>query len=206
VFLTHAHVGHYLGLSQLGREIIGADNLPIYAMPKMKLFLEENGPWDQLVGLKNIELIPLQADSMLQLSDNVTITPFLVPHRDEYSETVGYKISGESKVAIFIPDIDKWEKWERDLAQEIIQIDLAFIDGSFYKNGELPDRNMSTIPHPFVIETMALLKNLKQSERKKVHFIHMNHTNPLLQPHSIAKDSVKQMGFNLAEEQSIFPL
>lgn len=206
VFLTHAHVGHYTGLSQLGREIIGASNLPVYAMPRMKQFLEENGPWDQLVQLKNIRLIPLEADSVLQISENATITPFLVPHRDEYSETVGYKIVGEKKEAIFIPDIDKWQKWGRDLAKEITKVDLAFIDGSFYKNGELPDRDMSTIPHPLVIESMALLNTLGLSDRQKVHFLHMNHTNPLLQEHSAAKDSVKQRGFHVAVEGSIFPL
>ena len=206
VFLTHAHVGHYIGLSQLGREIIGASNIPVYAMSRMKLFLEENGPWDQLVRLQNIELVPLQADSAVQISEKVTITPFLVPHRDEYSETVGYNIIGENKEAIFIPDIDKWQKWERNLVMEVSKVDLAFIDGSFYQNGELPDRDMSSIPHPFVIESMALFDDLELSDRQKVHFIHMNHTNPLLQTRSAAKDSVKKRGFNVAIEGSVFPL
>lgn len=206
VFLTHAHVGHYTGLTQLGREITGASNMPVYAMPRMKQFLEENGPWDQLVELKNIKLVPLQADSTLQISEHAAITPFLVPHRDEYSETVGYKIVGENKKAIFIPDIDKWQKWVPDLGKEVTQVDLAFIDGSFYKNGELGGRDMSTIPHPLVVESMALLNDLELSDRKKVHFIHMNHTNPLLQEHSAAQDSVRVQGFQVAKEGAVFPI
>jgi len=206
VFLTHAHLGHYIGLGQLGREIIGASNIPVYAMSRMKQFLEENGPWEQLVRLKNIELVALHADSAIQVSRKTTITPFLVPHRDEYSETVGYKIKSNNKEAIFIPDIDKWQKWQRNLVLEVTKVDLAFIDGSFYKNGELPGRDMSTIPHPFVIESMALLNDLELSDRQKVHFIHMNHTNPLLQTHSAAKESVEQQGYHVAIEGSIFPL
>ena len=65
---------------------------------------------------------------------------------------------------------------------------------------------MSSIPHPLVIESMALLDDLELSDRQKVHFIHMNHTNPLLQTSSAAKDSVETRGFNVAIEGSVFPL
>ncbi|MCB0316049.1 MAG: pyrroloquinoline quinone biosynthesis protein PqqB, partial [Calditrichaeota bacterium] len=56
IFLTHAHIGHYSGLTQLGREVIGAGGVPVYAMPRMETFLRSNGPWDQLVSLQNISL------------------------------------------------------------------------------------------------------------------------------------------------------
>ena len=42
IFLTHAHMGHYAGLLQLGREAMGAKGMPVYVMPKMKEFLETN--------------------------------------------------------------------------------------------------------------------------------------------------------------------
>lgn len=53
IFLTHAHIGHYTGLMHLGREALGAKNVKVYAMPSMQQFLENNGPWSQLVSLKN---------------------------------------------------------------------------------------------------------------------------------------------------------
>ncbi len=40
----------------------------------------------------------------------LTITPFIVPLRDEYFETVAYRITGPCKSVVFIPDIDKWNK------------------------------------------------------------------------------------------------
>ena len=206
IFLTHAHAGHYIGLYNLGKEVTGSGGIPVYAMPKMKGFLESNGPWDQLVRLHNIELIPLQADSTVNLNSELSIIPFLVPHRDEYSETVGYKISGPNEQAMFIPDIDKWERWDRDLRGQTGSVNLAFIDASFFKNGEIPGRDMSAIPHPFVTETMQLLNDLSEIEKRKIHFIHFNHTNPLLHTSSKERGMVEKAGFSLAEEGAIFPI
>ena len=128
VFLTHAHIGHYTGLMHFGREAMGTNNLPVFTMPKMKNYLTNQGPWSQLVALNNINLQPLQADSSIQLSDSLSVTPFRVPHRDEYSETVGYQIKTSNKTVLFIPDIDKWQKWEKDIIEVIQSVDLALID------------------------------------------------------------------------------
>ncbi|MDX1943408.1 MAG: MBL fold metallo-hydrolase [Saprospiraceae bacterium] len=200
ILLTHAHIGHYTGLMHLGREVIGTKQIPVFAMPKMKAFLEQNGPWSQLVSLQNIIIQPLASNESINLSNGLKITPFLVPHRDEYSETVGYQIESRSKKAIFIPDINKWNIWEKDIIQEIQNVNVALLDGSFYKNGEIPGRDMNEIPHPFVQESMELFNNLNANDKAKVHFIHINHTNPLLHKGSAAQKEVKKAGFNVAQE------
>ncbi|MFT4652294.1 MAG: pyrroloquinoline quinone biosynthesis protein B, partial [Porticoccaceae bacterium] len=179
IFITHAHIGHYTGLMYLGREVIGADQMPVYVMPKMKRYLTNNGPWSQLIDLNNIELMTLNNRSVVELS-NLKVMPFIVPHRDEFSETVGFSIKGPNKTALFIPDINKWSQWERDIADQVQASDYALIDATFFNNGELPGRDMSKIPHPLVTETMDALSNLSKEHRAKVWFIHMNHTNPLL--------------------------
>jgi len=202
VLLTHAHMGHYTGLMHFGREVMGTNGIPVFAMPKMKSFLEENGPWSQLVELENISLQQLKSDSTINLNKNIKITPFLVPHRDEFSETVGYEITINEKTLLFIPDIDKWENWDRDIVEIIKQTDYAFLDATFYKNGELK-RDMSEIPHPFVEESMELFSHLSDSDKAKVHFIHFNHTNPLLIEESSAQKEVLKKGFNLAKEGQI---
>ena len=202
ILLTHAHMGHYTGLLHFGREVMGTDNLPVFAMPKMKTFLEENGPWSQLVKLENINIKALKSDSTLSLNERIKIKPFLVPHRDEFSETVGYEITINNKSLIFIPDIDKWEKWETNITELIKKVDYAFLDATFYKNGELK-RDMSEIPHPFVQESMELFSELSEKDKQKVHFIHFNHTNPLLQEGSTAQEEVFEKGFNLAKEGQI---
>jgi pyrroloquinoline quinone biosynthesis protein B len=199
IFLTHAHIGHYTGLMFLGHEAMGASKVPVYAMPRMLNFLRTNGPWSQLVNFENIILSPLE-NRKPQLLNSIKVTPFLVPHRDEYSETVGYRIEGPNRSAIFIPDINKWSEWTVNLPELIESVDYALIDAAFYADGELPGRDMSKIPHPFVVETMAALESLSSEERDKVWFIHLNHTNPLLNADSDESELVESKGFNIAVE------
>ncbi|GAB5539595.1 MAG: hypothetical protein Salg2KO_16980 [Salibacteraceae bacterium] len=197
IFLTHAHIGHYTGLMYLGREAQGADSVPVYCMPRMAKFLRENGPWSQLVALGNIDIVELQKSVALQLSDQLSVTPWLVPHRDEFSETVGYVIQPTEMSALYIPDIDKWQHWDMDITTLISDLDLALVDATFFSATELPGRDMSEIPHPFAQETIELLQPLSEEDKSKVFFTHFNHTNPLIRDGSEA-DSVRSKGFQLA--------
>jgi len=205
IFLTHAHIGHYTGLIHLGREAMGTQGIPVYAMPRMLEFLASNGPWSQLVTLGNIDLQRLEHQVTTQFS-NVNITPFLVPHRDEYSETVGYRIEGPKRTALFVPDINKWADWEVNVVEILETVDYALIDASFFADGELSNRDMSKIPHPLVTETMALFEQSSDEVRKRIWFIHMNQSNPLLNPDSSETRLVREKGFNIAREGIRLPL
>ena len=205
VFLTHAHMGHYAGLMFFGHEAMGGKNIPVYAMPRMLGYLTTNGPWSQLVEFNNIELRALQHNRAVTLGD-MRVTPLLVPHRDEFSETVGYVVRGANKSALFIPDINKWSVWDTEIAQIIQTVDYALLDATFYGDGELPGRDMSKVPHPLVTETMQALSGLSAEQRNKVWFIHMNHTNPLLNSDSDEATTVRSNGFNIAVEGIRLPL
>ena len=149
VFLTHAHMGHYTGLMYFGFESMSANNLSVYAMPRMRAYLRNNGPWSQLVTMNNISLKEIEDQQPVNF-ERFSVTPMLVPHRDEFSETVGYRIQGPLKTALFIPDIDKWEIWNRSITEEISLVDYALLDATFFDGNELPGRDMADIPHPFV--------------------------------------------------------
>jgi len=200
VFLTHAHIGHYVGIMHFGHEAIGAHDVPVYAMPRMNDYLSTNGPWDQLVRFKNIDLQAIQDGEPIELGERLRVTPFLVPHRDEYSETVGYRIDGPNKSAVFIPDIEKWDRWETDIRDIVRSVDYALLDATFFADGELQGRDMSQIGHPFVAESMALFEDMTDEEKSRVIFIHMNHTNPLLIDGSEAQAIVTERGFKFATE------
>ncbi len=206
VFLTHGHMGHYTGLMHFGREAVGARGIRIFAMPRMHDFLSNNGPWSQLVSLGNIDLIPITAGSEISLSDDLTVEPIQVPHRDEFTETVGYRINGPNKSALFIPDIDKWGKWDTDIRDLVKEVDFALLDGSFFADGELPGHDMSEIPHPYVQESIELFAELPESDKAKIIFIHFNHTNPLLIDGSAAQKKVTALGFRFATEGIRLPL
>ncbi len=205
VFMTHAHMGHYAGLLYFGKEALGKKDIPVYAMPKMKEFLSNNGPWSQLVTTQNIVFLDLQKDSIVPLSNALKVTPFLVPHRDEFSETVGYKIEGNTNSALFIPDINKWSLWEKNIVEEVKKVDYAFIDATFFKEGEI-NRPMSEVPHPFIEETVALFENESLATKNKVIFIHFNHTNPALQSNSRERNDLELLGFRFATEGQRFKL
>jgi len=206
IFLTHAHIGHYAGLIHLGREVMGTRDIEVGAMPRMVEFLRNNGPWDQLVRLGNIDLVPLEDGKTLALNERLSITPLLVPHRDEYTETVGYRISGPNRSVLYIPDIDKWERWKVKIESMIAGVDVALLDGTFHSGGELPGRNMAEVPHPFIVESMRRFELLSTTEKAKVHFIHLNHTNPALQPESEARRDVERAGYHIAEQGQRIPL
>lgn len=205
IFLTHAHIGHYTGLMYLGRESMGAKDVPVYAMPRMKQMLASNAPWSQLVQLKNVELRELADGNSVPLTSGLSVEPFLVPHRDEFSETVGYRIRSGRRTLIFIPDIDKWEKWATSLVDLVKASDVLLLDGTFYADGEI-GRPMSEVPHPFVKETMQMLKGLSARDRAKVHFIHFNHSNPLVQKDRRKVQEVKVAGFGIASLGSRYQL
>ncbi len=211
IFLTHAHVGHYMGLAYLGREAAGAKDVPVYAMPRMAEFLRSNGPWSQLVELGNIDIQPIQPLHTTQVTSMFSVINAPVPHRDEFSETAGFAtlyLSGRN--ATYIPDIDGWAELEaktgEPLSKTVRMGDYLFIDATFWDDNELPGRDMSEIPHPRVTETMDLLQDLPDEERAKVHFIHYNHTNPIRDPASPESAEVERRGFNIARRGDRFCL
>lgn len=205
IFLTHAHIGHYSGLMYLGRESMNTRDVKVFAMPRMKQMLEENAPWSLLVSIRNIAIQPLEDKTLVKLNSRLSVEPFLVPHRDEFSETVGYAITSDTKRLVFIPDIDKWQNWSTPLADVVKKATYLLIDGTFYADGEI-ERPMSEVPHPFVTETMKLLADLAFRERSKVHFIHFNHSNPLVQGNKKNLRELRRRGFGIARFGQILTL
>jgi pyrroloquinoline quinone biosynthesis protein B len=185
IFLTHAHIGHYTGLMYLGRESIGARGVPVYATDRMLEFLDHNGPWSQLTALGNIERRVIEYDRALNLPGGLRVTAFRVPHRDEFSDTVGYRIEGPRRKALFIPDIDRWETWDRNIKELADTVDLAFLDGTFASPSEV-NRNIEEIPHPMMSRTRELLKG----SRARLLFIHINHTNAELEAPDAAREGM----------------
>jgi pyrroloquinoline quinone biosynthesis protein B len=185
IFLTHAHIGHYTGLMYLGRESIGARAVPVYATARMLEFLDTNGPWSQLIALGNIERRTLDFDRSIELAGGVKLTAFRVPHRDEFSDTVGYRIDGPRRKALYIPDIDRWEKWDRSIRELADTVDLAFLDGTFASPAEV-NRNIEEIPHPMMSRTRELLRGA----RAHLWFIHINHTNAELEAADVVREGM----------------
>ena len=190
VFLTHAHMGHYTGLVQLGKEALGAAGIPVYATARMRDLLRDNAPWSTLVEERRIALTDNTAVDL----GGVRVTAFAVP----LSDTVGYRIEGPRATAVYIPDIDRWDLWDRDIRAVVEAVDLAFLDGTFFSLDELPHRDITRVRHPLVTESMDRLAGLGD----RVAFLHLNHTNPLWDDDAPLRDR----GFARARQGDAFDL
>lgn len=180
VILTHAHIGHYAGLMFLGRESINTAKMPVYCTEMMAEFLQNNAPWQQLVSLENIEIIVINDQQSIRLSDQLECGVHLVPHRAEYSDTLAVSVFGPNRSLFFCPDIDRWEQWQHDIRDVVAGHDISLVDATFYDDTELPGRDMSKIPHPLVVDTLQRLSGVET----EAVFIHINHTNPIYQDQS----------------------
>jgi pyrroloquinoline quinone biosynthesis protein B len=206
IMLTHGHIGHYTGLMYLGREAMDTTRLPVWAAPRLAAFIAANGPWEQLVTAGNIDLQVVHHQQPIELSAHVTATAFPVPHRDEYSETVGYRVAGPDQAIVYVPDTDSWDNWETPIEDHLAGSDVALLDATFYDASELPGRDVGTIAHPFVADSLQRFSALPDSERAKIHFTHLNHTNPLLDASSTEYIRVVRTGMSVATEGAIHRL
>jgi len=205
VFITHAHIGHYMGIINFGLEVMNLNSIPVYVMPRMKSFLESNSIMNQLITNANIKLIKL-LDQDYRSIDGTMIKPFNVPHRNELSETVGFEIKGNKKTVIYLPDIDSWDGWMDNLLNLIDLSDVLFLDGTFFSKDELKTRDISKTPHPAITDTMDRLSNLDLDLKRKIRFIHFNHTNDVLRDGSDAAKNVIDNGFLLSKEMQSFEI
>lgn len=179
ILLTHAHMGHYTGLIQLGREAWNTQRMPVHTTPRMAAFLMRNQPWQQLAKFGNIAIRLSPPGQPIALAPALSATPIAVPHRDEWSDTMAFRIDGPDRSLFYCPDIDDWNRWEYPLARMLAEVDVALLDGAFFSPAEIPGRDIAEIPHPLATDTAERAAAAKAGSDCDVRLIHLNHTNPL---------------------------
>jgi pyrroloquinoline quinone biosynthesis protein B len=199
VLLTHAHIGHYLGLAQFGREAASVSRLPVHASPRLAAFLRGNGPWSQLVTLEQVDLRVFTPGEAFHPVEGLTVIARPVPHRDEFSDTVALTFQGPRATVLFVPDVDAWDRHPGLLDTLLAGVDIAYLDATFYDGRELPDRSLAEIPHPLMVDTMERLAARAQTRPGSLRFIHLNHTNPALWDPGI-RARIESRGFRIASE------
>ncbi|MEA2601940.1 MAG: pyrroloquinoline quinone biosynthesis protein [Acidobacteriota bacterium] len=208
VLLTHAHIGHYLGLAHFGFESLNTQGIPTWVSPRMAEYLRTNGPWSQLVRLGNIALKEIQPGQPFELEEGITVKAFPVPHRDEYTDTLAFLIRGPHKTLLYVPDTDSWKTWSRPLTEVLAEekVDYALLDATFYSPDELPDRDVTKIKHPLITVSMDLLEPLVKSGKLRVWFTHLNHSNPALDRDGAPRKAIEARGFRVLDEGDEFGL
>lgn len=181
---------------------MATEKLPVYATAQACQFLRSNQPWRHLVDVDhNIELREIAPGEQVALGGTPgapRVQPCEVPHRGEYSDTVAYFVLGASGRRLFYcPDIDSWDAWDRPLAEVCDSVDVQLVDATFFSAKELPGRDISKIPHPFITTTAARLPRVEQ--RRKTVLIHLNHTNPVYLEDSPERAWCLEQGFQIGE-------
>ena len=209
--ITHAHLGHVDGLGLFGKEVMGFKHLKVHCSQSVAALIERNPMWHALcnqgviqpkIWAPNVAFEPSQGCGF-------TIRAIPVPHRDELSDNHALLIESDDQNLLFMPDHDTWDdtlvgasirQWLRDLS-----VNIALIDGTFWDQNELKNRDMSEIPHPTVCESLERL-GPKQDADVDIRFIHLNHTNPLCNPESNESNKLASNGWLVANEGDSFTL
>jgi pyrroloquinoline quinone biosynthesis protein B len=199
VMTTHAHLGHFLGLLWFGREIAGSRAVPLHASARFCEFLATNAPWRQLLALGQLRPQAFTPDTEFSPWPGLTVRAIPVPHRDEWSDTMAYVLRGPQRVVLFVPDVDAWHQAPGLLDRLLADVDIAYLDGTFYDGRELPDRDLAEIPHPPITATMALLAERARQRPGRIRFLHCNHSNPVLHDPAV-RQRVLDAGFGIAEQ------
>ncbi|QDU66869.1 MBL fold metallo-hydrolase [Engelhardtia mirabilis] len=206
ILLTHAHTGHYAGLLPLGREAYGAAGQRLYATESMQAFLTDNGPWSLSVAGGGFDFARIDPEHPLRAGEDLVVEALRVPHRDEFSDTLAFVIRGPERSLLYLPDIDKWERWETPVEEVLAGVDVALVDGTFFGPDELPGRAMAEIPHPFIFESLERFAPLSETDRAKLRFTHLNHSNPAADPASDAARQVRDAGCSIAQDGELHAL
>lgn len=202
IILTHAHTGHYFGLWQLDRSVLAARAVRVLAPPATARFLNGQEPWRTMSHEGFIVIDALPIGEPLSVTASVEIVAELVPHRAEWpTDTVGLFLRGPGRTALYLPDIDRWDAWERDIVEVVGAVDVALLDGTFWARP-----TSAGVPHPPMLETMERLQRIVDAGRTTVAFTHLNHSNPALTPGSVAERETVRRGFHIAVEDSSYAL
>lgn len=200
VLLTHAHVGHYLGLAFLGYEVLASGGVDVWASPRMAGFLREHAPWEQLVRQEDIVVHEALEGRPVVLDRDAGIeaVPIAVPHRAEYTDTYAWRISGPRATVLYVPDTNPWAKWTLSVDELLAGVDLLLVDGTFHSMAEVPGRDIREIGHPLITDTMDRLQAKVSAGELEVWFVHINHSNPVLEPNGPERAALDARGFRVA--------
>lgn len=197
VAITHAHMGHYTGLVHFGLEAAATKAMPCWVTNRMAQYLMANQPWQALVVFHHIELEPMTPGQAFEPWSGLSVVPIEVPHRAEFTDTVGFSVTNTASgaSAFYLPDIDSWVP---EAEAQVAAHDISILDASFYDDGELPNRDMTTFPHPLATDTMDRFQHLVDD--RMIVLTHLNHSNPLTDPGGRESRDAVDRGFVVAAD------
>ena len=211
VWLTHAHIGHIDGLGLFGRETMNVKGAKLHVSKRMLELINQTPHWQIMIeqGVFSIDEI---SNGESRQKAGFSITPILVPHRGELSDTHAFILRGENKSLLYLPDHDSWDQTLSLYGMNTIRewlaslnVDIALLDGTFWSFDELSERSQQVVPHPPIKQTIDML-GYKQQGDPDIIFFHLNHTNPVYDEWSEEHTKVVEMGWSIAKQGMRFKI
>ena len=148
LLLTHAHLGHVDGLGLFGREAIAARGIELHVSDDMYHLIDRTPQWNLMIQQGVFNLQTFTAGDVVFSQGELSIEAVRIPHRAELSDMHAFIIRGKSKSLLFLTDHDTWKETLavhncstiRELLRKL-NVDIAFIDGTFWSEDELAGRN-----------------------------------------------------------------
>ena len=214
VLLTNGDIDHVAGLLTL-REKTAFD---VYATDDIRAALDQN----PMMGVLDPELVSWHR---LELGSTVTIAglaidilavPGKVPLYLEGDEVVTDAV-GETTIGLMIREgssqlayIPGCAALPDELVERLCMADLVLFDGTVWENTEMPDmgagkktgRRMGHLPMSGSDGSLARLNEVKGRKA----YIHINNTNPVLQPDSAERRAVAEAGWEVCADGMEFDL
>ena len=215
VVLTNADVDHVAGLLTL-REKTGFD---IFASADILSVLAAN----PIFGVLDPSLVarhPIALETPFSPVAGLEITPFAVPGKVALylegetvetqamgEQTVGLCLTADGKRAYYIPGCATAPDW---LVTKLSDADLLMFDGTVWENDEMAATGTGTktgarMGHIAMAGPEGSLARLAGVKGRKV-FVHINNTNPALQPDGAEAQAVEKAGWTIARDGMEFRL
>jgi len=80
------------------------------------------------------------------------------------------------------------------------KVDVALLGATFYSPDELPDRDVTKIPAPSGDRHHGAAWAPGEIRQAGILFIHLNHSNPALDPQGTARKAIEAKGFRVLRD------
>ena len=215
IILTSADLDQVLGLLLL-REF---QPLTVYATKLVRQTLEANSFLRMLHRVPNqLTWIEITPGAAFSLGGKVTCTPIPIagslpyyaqgldadplPEQEPGQAALGLLLEAGGRRLAYTPSVPEVTHNLRDLYQSC---DVILVDGTFWSNAELNRTHSGTplaraighVPMSGGDGTIALLADI--TEPQKI-FIHLNNTNPVLDPRSAEYESLQNAGWQIGQD------
>lgn len=203
ILITHAHWGHVMGLLEFSA---GASfEVPVYCSPSVSSIIYASPVFRSLIDGDFIRImefkdnIPLEIVNYRGQKTYFKLEAFKVPHREDFTDTYGFKIFHKSSSITYIPDI---KVLDEEIIRKIDDTDFLFFEGTFYWDDELwrvskIKRTSKELGHIPIVESLLILRELEIDMK---YYIHLNHTNPVLRSGSDERRSVEDAGIKIVDD------